>query len=409
MKRILALLLVIALMVPMSAALSEAATDETAYGEWSEWSTDAVAAVPGSRQVETKVETEIIPASKQYTYTRWSYFNIGADKTRYSYAQYQGVEYKEDSGKWEEKTTDKPLNKVIVLDGRQQYEGTWFNETVKDIPESTKEVTYYRFRDRTAPPEADDAAYGEWSAWSTDAVAAVPDSRQVETKVETETIPASKQYTYSRWSYFNLSANMTYYSHVQYEGSEYKEGTGKWEYNTTAAPLDKSSVIEGVQEYAGNWYNETVEDIPESTKEVTYYRFRDRTALPEADAATYGEWSAWSTDAVAAVPGSRQVEKKVETQLVYQTVYNYSRWRYVGKNGNWWYAPADMSDSDNYVRGGEWEFRVSAKPLDPAGKAAGAVYYVGSWFNETSEQTPTGTENVTYYRFRDRVNETITP
>ena len=66
----------------------------------------------------------------------------------------------------------------------------------------------------------------------------------------------------------------SYYSYAKYTGSSYKKGSGKWEYKTTTAPLSKTKVVGGRQQYSGYWYNQET-----STKEVNttviYYRYRD--------------------------------------------------------------------------------------------------------------------------------------
>ena len=43
-------------------------------------------------------------------------------------------------------TTDTPLAKNKVIDGVQEYVGHWFNEK-QSTQETTKQVTYYRYRD----------------------------------------------------------------------------------------------------------------------------------------------------------------------------------------------------------------------------------------------------------------------
>ena len=82
------------------------------------------------------------------------------------------------------------------------------------------------------------------------------------------------KYNYNRWTYFNTAAGYIYYSYAQYMGSEYKKDSGKWEYKTTDTPLAKNKVIDGVQEYVGHWFNEK-QSTQETTKQVTYYRYRD--------------------------------------------------------------------------------------------------------------------------------------
>lgn len=136
----------------------------------------------------------------------------------------------------------------------------------------------------------------------------------------------------------------------------------------------------------------------------TQYRYRDTTYKKEYSA--WGSWSSWSTTAASA-NDLRQVETKTETQHTYKTVYHYSRWRYIGKNGNWWYAPKDYSNSSNYVRNGSWQYKTSDTPLAKNGTAGGATLYVGSWYNQTTEQVVDTTKTVTYYRTRTRTTKNV--
>lgn len=124
----------------------------------------------------------------------------------------------------------------------------------------------------TATPTKVPAQWGAWSAWSTTPVSA-SSTRQVETEVRNEKTTVTK-YNYNRWTYFNTAAGYIYYSYAQYMGSEYKKDSGKWEYKTTDTPLAKNKVIDGVQEYVGHWFNEK-QSTQETTKQVTYYRYRD--------------------------------------------------------------------------------------------------------------------------------------
>ena len=114
------------------------------WGSWSSWSTNPVSA-SSTRQVETKVETQYnsVPV---YNYSRWYYYNTSWEQWTHSYAQYMGGNYLDGSGKWQYKTTSEPLPKVNMKDGRQQYNGGWWNESVSYKQESYQ-VTYYRYRD----------------------------------------------------------------------------------------------------------------------------------------------------------------------------------------------------------------------------------------------------------------------
>lgn len=114
------------------------------WSAWTQWSTTPVSS-SATRQVETKVETEYT-TTKSYTYSRWYYYNTGWEKWTHSYTDYTGSNYKPGSGSWQYKTTTEPLSKVNTIDGRQQYSGGWWNETVSNKQEA-HQVTYYRYRD----------------------------------------------------------------------------------------------------------------------------------------------------------------------------------------------------------------------------------------------------------------------
>ena len=119
----------------------------------------------------------------------------------------------------------------------------------------------------TPPPQ-----WSAWTQWSTTPVSS-SSTRQVETKVETETysIPV---YHYSRWHYYNTGYNKWYYSYAEYTGSNYKPGTGNWEYMSSYEPLSKNGTADGHQRYENYWWNETV-SYEQDSYEVTYYRYRD--------------------------------------------------------------------------------------------------------------------------------------
>ena len=119
----------------------------------------------------------------------------------------------------------------------------------------------------TPPPQ-----WSAWTQWSTTPVSSSA-TRQVETKVETETysIPV---YHYSRWHYYNTGYNKWYYSYTEYTGSNYKPGTGNWEYMSSYEPLSKNGTADGHQRYENYWWNETV-SYEQDSYEVTYYRYRD--------------------------------------------------------------------------------------------------------------------------------------
>ena len=81
-------------------------------------------------------------------------------------------------------------------------------------------------------------------------------------------------YNYSRWYYYNTSWGQWTHSYTQYTGSNYKSGSGEWQYKTTSQPLAKVNKIDGRQQYNGGWWNESISYKQESYQ-VTYYRYRD--------------------------------------------------------------------------------------------------------------------------------------
>lgn len=114
--------------------------------------------------------------------------------------------------------------------------------------------------------------WSAWTQWSTTPVSS-SSTRQVETKVETE-YTTTKSYSYSRWHYYNTGWGKWAYSYTDYTGSNYKAGSGSWEYKTTTEPLAKVGTIDGHQKYSDYWWNETVSNKQEA-HQVTYYRYRD--------------------------------------------------------------------------------------------------------------------------------------
>lgn len=119
-------------------------------------------------------------------------------------------------------------------------------------------------------PEESTGTWGSWSDWSTTKVTA-NDSRQVETKTETVT---KTTYTYKHWHYTHKK-NGAQNSYAEYKGSQYVEGSGKWEYKTTDKPLKQTDTKDGHKRYRVNgvsWYFETPK---ETTEQVIYYRYRD--------------------------------------------------------------------------------------------------------------------------------------
>lgn len=114
----------------------------------------------------------------------------------------------------------------------------------------------------------------------------------------------------------------------------------------------------------------------------------------------WGEWSGW-TDIPAYESSTRQVETQWFDFPIVELRYDYSRWRYIGKNGNAWYAPSDYSSSSNYLRGGEWEYTTTNQPKAVTGTAGGAALYEGNWYHETVREEVVGYEQVQLWRYRD--------
>lgn len=129
-----------------------------------------------------------------------------------------------------------------------------------------RSFTVYQEEEEKAPA----GSWGGWSDWSTTKVAA-SDTRQVETKTENVT---KVQYVYKHWHYTH-KVNGAQNSYAEYKGSQYVEGSGKWEYYKTDKPLTQTDTKDGHKRYKVgqvSWYWETKS---ETTEQVTYYRYRD--------------------------------------------------------------------------------------------------------------------------------------
>ena len=66
------------------------------------------------------------------------------------------------------------------------------------------------------------------------------------------------------------------YHYKEYTGSQYKPGSGEWQYKTTDSPLAEKGTVEGVKYYDGYWYFVQTKQVQNGTRTVTYYRYRDR-------------------------------------------------------------------------------------------------------------------------------------
>ena len=137
--------------------------------------------------------------------------------------------------------------------------------TLQNVTPTPKNIT-------PPPVTAKPKTWGSWSSWSTNPVSA-SSTRQVETKVETEYYSVTV-YHYSRWKYYNTGYNMWYYSYAQYTGSNYKSGSGEWQYKTTYEPLSTNGSADGHTRYVDYWWNQTT-GTEQKSRQVTYYRYRD--------------------------------------------------------------------------------------------------------------------------------------
>ena len=109
---------------------------------------------------------------------------------------------------------------------------------------------------RCGATEGSKLTWGDWSNWSSTSVSA-SSTRQVETRTV---------YNYYRWHYYNTKHNSWYNHYNEYTGSEYKAGSGEWQYKTTTSPLDYAGTVGGHQYYSGYWYLQSTS---------TEYRYRD--------------------------------------------------------------------------------------------------------------------------------------
>lgn len=124
--------------------------------------------------------------------------------------------------------------------------------------------------------------------------------------------------------------------------------------------------------------------------------------IPTEKPAEWSAWSEWSTTPAYA-SSTREVESITMTEVGSELKYNYSRYRYIGKNGNNWYYP-EYYRGDNYVRGGEWQYKTVDEPLTVTGTAAGETLYEGNWYHETIEENEVVLATWIEYRYRDRIN-----
>lgn len=125
--------------------------------------------------------------------------------------------------------------------------------------------------------------------------------------------------------------------------------------------------------------------------------------IPESNPVPqWSEWSEWSTTPVYA-SATREVESMTVTEVETHYEWNYSRYRYIGKNGNNWYYPEYYRGS-NYVRDGEWQYKTVEEPLAVVGTAAGETLYEGNWYHESMSEWDEEIAQWIEYRYRDRIN-----
>jgi len=123
---------------------------------------------------------------------------------------------------------------------------------------------------------------------------------------------------------------------------------------------------------------------------------------------TWSDWTEW-TDEEIEYPGREgldwEMQSVIRESYTYKTVYHYNHYAYIGKNGNQWHGPVDMSSSSNYVSDGKWEYKDSDTALSKAGTVTyqGITYtYYGTdyWYLVNTTQEIDTTVYTTYYRYR---------
>ena len=163
--------------------------------------------------------------------------------------------------------------------------------------------------------------YSSWSEWSQ--VEKTPsDQLEIESRIvaATQTV-----YGYRRFTYIDKKTNEVVHTWQVVDGVEVKEGSGKWEelpgvksrldrVSTYCSdrdeniPCTNSSLI---NEYAGEWFNETESIIPDPENNRTEYRSRE--VLRTYTYVLFSEWSPWSD-----VKVNLDASREVETRLLYR-------------------------------------------------------------------------------------------
>ena len=204
--------------------------------------------------------------------------------------------------------------------------------------------------------ERQEAAWGEWSDWSTQQVEANA-TTQVETKTQYRSRSVSEKSEYSAWSSWS-----------------------SWS-DTSAKETDLKDV--------------------ESKK-----MYRSSTA---SESTQYSAWSAWSAWSTTAVTGSdlKQVETKTDTTVTY--TYSYRHWRYYNTNQEKWMSTYTEYKGSSYKEGsGKWEYITVSSPLAVSGTRDGNNYYRyngQNWYHETKNEKKVDTVS---YRYRTRTQQKVT-
>jgi len=163
--------------------------------------------------------------------------------------------------------------------------------------------------------------YSSWSEWSQ-----VEKTPSDNLEVESRNVEATqKVYEYRRFTYIDKTSNEVVHTWQVVDGVEVKEGSGKWEElpevksrldrvstycsdKDETVPCTNSSLI---NEYAGEWFNETESIIPDPENNRTEYRSRE--VLRTYTYVLFSEWSPWSD-----VKVNLDTSREVETRLLYR-------------------------------------------------------------------------------------------
>ena len=185
-------------------------------------------------------------------------------------------------------------------------------------------------------------------------------------------------------------------SGVTYEVQRKGGSSSSW---TTLATISSKSYTDNSAQ-AGTKYSYRIvaKSATGTSNEVSVTTLQNSTPTPKPK--TWGSWSSWSTNPVSA-SSTRQVETKVETQYYSVTVYHYNRWKYYNTGYNMWYYSYAQYTGENYKAGtGEWQYKTTYEPLATNGESGGHTRYADWWWNQTTT-TEQKSRQVTYYRYRD--------